>query len=109
MGKKLPDMFHNNINKKIDNNKKIYSSLIDNDKNKENRSIKDLNKIDRFTIEQKIFNIFNSNDYIYKADVTIVMEGGEFKKRIIGKNADNIITIDNEYIPISKIQDIYKD
>mgnify|MGYP007070340742 CR=1 FL=1 len=94
MGKKLPDMFHNNINKQIDNNKKIYSSLID--KDKENRSIKDLSKVDRFAIEQKIFNIFNSSDYIYKADVTIVMEGGEFKKRIVGKNTDNIITIDNE-------------
>ena len=30
------------------------------------------------------------------------------KKRIVARNNNNIITIDNEYIPISIIRDIYK-
>jgi len=108
MSKQLPEMYRNEVNKKINNNKYVFSSLI---KEKENKNIKEdiINiKNDRFTIEQKIFNIFNSKDYIYKADVTIVTDTQTIKKRIIGKNNNNLITIDNEYIPISIIRDIYK-
>ena len=108
MSKQLPEMYRNEVNKKINNNKYVFSSLI---KEKENKNIQEdiINiKNDRFTIEQKIFNIFNSKDYIYKADVTIVTDTQTIKKRIIGKNNNNLITIDNEYIPISIIRDIYK-
>lgn len=111
MKKDLPEMYHNNINKNINNNKCIYSSLIKNteEENTKKNSNKEINKKnDWFTIEQKIFNIFNSKDYIYKADVTIVTDTQTIKKRIVGKNANNLITIDNEYIPISIIKDIYK-
>ena len=106
MSKNLPEMFRCNLVKNINNNKTIYSSLIDNKNDKKN--INNNVKTDRFTIEQKIFNIFNSKDYIYKADVTIVTDEQKINKRIIGKNSDNLITIDNEYIPISIIRDIYK-
>jgi len=105
MNKNLPEMFRCNFVKNINNNKTIFSSLMDNkNDNKKNNNI----KTDRFTIEQKIFNIFNSKDYIYKADVTIVTDEQTINKRIIGKNNENLITIDNEYIPISIIKDIYK-
>jgi len=109
MRKDLPEMYHNNFNKDINNNRCVFSSLVDktedvfNDKN----IIKD-KKNDWFTIEQKIFNIFNSKDYIYKADVTIVTDNQVLNKRIVGKNNSNLITINNEYIPISIIRDIYK-
>ena len=73
-----------------------------------NEFIENDSNVNVFTIEQKIFNIFNSKDYIYKADVTIVTDTQTLKKRIIGKNNNNLITIDNEYIPISIINDIYK-
>jgi len=109
MGKELPKMYHNDFNKDINNNRCVFSSMID---KKEERitkkdTIGDL-KNDRFAIEQKIFNIFNSKDYIYKADVMIVTDEQVLKKRIIGKNNNNLITMDNEYIPISIIRDIYK-
>lgn len=109
MGKELPEMYHNDFHKDINNNRCVFNSMID---KKEIRTYKkDIfsnGKNDRFTIEQKIFNIFNSKDYIYKADVTIVTDEQVLKKRIIGKNNTNLITIDNEYIPISIIRDIYK-
>lgn len=111
MKKDLPEMYHNNINKNINNNSCIFSSLIDKkveQKDNLNLKSKTIKKDDWFTIEQKIFNIFNAKDYIYKADVTIVTDEQTIKKRIVGKNANNLITIDNEYIPISIIQDIYK-
>ena len=59
-----------------------------------------------YTVEQKIYNIFKSPTYIYKADVVILTNSGKLEKRIIGKNKDNLITIDNEYIPINTINRI---
>lgn len=109
MEKELPKMYHNEFNKDFNNNRYVFSSMIDKkERNNNNRELNDNKKNDRFTIEQKIFNIFNSKDYIYKADVTIVTDEQVLKKRIIGKNSANLITIDNEYIPISIIRDIYK-
>ena len=106
--KELPKMYQNKITKKINNDQKIYSSI----ENKNNNSISKLPKNNtinnRYNIEQKIYNIFNSPDYIYKVDVTIITDTGTTEKRIVGKNRTNLITIDNEYIPISSIIDIYK-
>jgi len=108
MSKDLPKMYQNSFDKEINNNRCVFSSLIDKkEKNKPKELLND-NKYDRFTIEQKIFNIFNSKDYIYKADVTIVTDNQVLQKRVVGKNNANLITIDNEYIPISIIRDIYK-
>ena len=108
MNKELPEMYRCNFNKEIKNNENVYSTLVNGKSN--NLDIKDgINKTnDRFTIEQKIFNIFNARDYIYKADVTIVTDEQVLKKRIVGKNNNNLITMDNEYIPISIIRDIYR-
>ena len=109
MSKDLPKMYQNTFNKEINNNRCIYSSLLDKKEIKHKEKVKEKDvKFDRFTIEQKIFNIFNSKDYIYKADVTIVTDNQVLQKRIIGKNSDNLITMDNEYIPISIIRDIYR-
>jgi len=111
MEKELPKMYHNNFEKTFNNNKSVFNSMIDKKETirKDERKEKSIEqKNDWFTIEQKIFSIFNSKDYIYKADVTIVTDEQTINKRIIGKNANNLITIDNEYIPISIIKDIYK-
>lgn len=107
MSRELPEMYRNSFDKEIKNNEYVFSTL---DKRNNNNLKRKRNKNvnDRFTIEQKIFNIFNSKDYIYKADVTIVTDTQTFNKRIVGKNSSNLITIDNEYIPISTIRDIYK-
>ena len=97
--KKLPMMYHNKITRNIENNEKIYSSM-DNDKKDDS--------VEFFDIDRKIKNIFNHPDYIYKVNVSITTNSGVLNKVIIGKNNDNLITIDNEYIPISSIIDISK-
>ena len=66
-----------------------------------------INNKNNYTVEQKIYNIFNSPNYIYKIDVVIVTDNNKVIKRIIGKNKNNLITMDNEYIPINTIRDIY--
>ena len=101
MSKELPKMYQNKVNKKFNNIQEVFSTLYD--ERKDDIVVKN----DIYTIEQKIYNIFKSPTYIYKADVIIITSDGKLEKRIIGKNKDNLITIDNEYIPINIIKDIY--
>lgn len=99
----LPRMYHNKIEKDLNNNKKVFSTL---EKEEERKSI-NINDKNNYTVEQKIYNIFNSPNYIYKIDVVIVTDTSKEIKRIVGKTKTNLITMDNEYIPINKIRDIY--
>lgn len=99
MKKELPKMYHCTIDKEINNIQNIYSSFYD------EKSIRNINN--DIDIENKINNIFNSPNFVYKADVTIVLENKTIKKRIIAKKNNNLITIDNELIPIQLIKDIY--
>ena len=102
--KELPRMYQNKINKKIGSIQKVYSTLNENRNEKKEDSI----RYSSISIDKKINNIFNSYDYVYKADVTIVTDKETLRKRIVARNKNNLITIDNEYIPISIIRDIYK-
>lgn len=93
--KDLPKVFQNKIDKNIKNNKEVFygsskEQIIDNSK----------------TITQKINEIFSSPNYVYKANVEITLKDKKITKRIIGRNKDNIITMDNLIIPIKDILDI---
>ena len=101
--KELPKMYQNKINKKINSIQKVYSSL----DNKTTINTTDI-RYPSTSIDKKIDNIFKSHDYVYKADVTIITDNDTLKKRIVARNNNNLITLDNEYIPISIIRDIYK-
>ncbi|MDO5569623.1 MAG: hypothetical protein Q4G04_05920 [bacterium] len=105
MKKELPKMYENPIDKDLRNSQLVFSTLEPNTK-KEYSQVD--NKTPSLTIEQKIYNILHSPSYIYKADVTIILDDGPVKKRIVGKKKDYLITIDNEYIPINKIRNIYQ-
>lgn len=104
MEKKLPEIFHNKIDKKIENNKSVFYSKENNTRtsNEENEKTKDLN------IYQKINQIFSSPNYVYKADVYIKLKDREITTRIIGRNKSFLITMDNQLIPITDIIDITK-
>lgn len=101
--KDLPKVFANKIDKKIENNKTY--SISKNEEKVEERKF----KIEK-NINQKINEIFSSPKYVYKADVIITTNEGILEKRIIGKNRNNLITMDNELIDIGQIKDIkYKE
>lgn len=102
MEKKIPKVFKGSV-KTNGNNEKIYYS---NENNKKN--IKDNKPNEHLNINQKIKNIFNSSDYIYKADVEIKLKNGWTKKRIVGRNSTHLITMENELIPLSDVLDIKK-
>ena len=111
--KEKGNMYKSPINKEINNSQKVYSTLYENDTEINNQSnltnnyVKK-NIIDYRSVDRKIYDILHSNDYIYKADVTIVLKDRTINKKIIGIHGNNLITIDNEYIPIDNIKDIYK-
>ena len=109
--KDLPKMYRNKIEKEIRNNEKIFSTIYNNEKNiieKEERSNNQkITTKKAYTVEQKIANIFNSPNYIYKIDVVIITDTERKNKRIVGKTKTDLITIENEYIPINTIRDIY--
>lgn len=102
MEKKLPKVFANKVDGKSGNNEDVYCSFDD----KEERTVKTPSKLTGKNVNQKINEIFNSNSYIYKADVKITLKSGTVTKRIVGRNATHLITIDNELIPITDIVDI---
>lgn len=105
--KKIPKVFANKVNNKAGNNENVFYSeyqKYDNSKQSFSHETNSLNK----NINQKINDIFNSSDYVYKADVEIILNDKTIKRKVIGRNSTNLLTIDNELIPISNIVDIKK-
>lgn len=98
MNKKLPDLFQNKIDKKLNNNESFYVSG--------KSEIKKTTNFNKNDIEKKINSIFSSPSYIYRASTIITLKTGDVEKKIIGKNKNALITIDNELIPIDEILDI---
>lgn len=101
--KDLPKVFHNKIDKTFNNNKIVFYS---NNKSSDNDSNNSNELIDKRNVLQKINSIFSSPNYVYKANVEITLKDKKVTKRIIGRNKDYIITMDNDLIPIIDIIDI---
>ena len=100
---KKPKMYQNKVNKEFHNNKTVFISY-DNDNSISN----DYNKIfDSNIIRNKIDKIINSNNFIYSKLVHIVIGNDTITRKIVGIYNNNLVTIDNEYIPIASIKDIY--
>lgn len=98
---KKPNVFVNKITKKMENNERIYYG-----KATEKKEKMTTKAVRGNTIEQKISSIFSSPTYVYKADVKITLKDKEILKKIVGKNRNYLITMDNELIPIEDIIDI---
>ena len=95
--KEIPEVFHNKVNKNFSNNENVfYSKGVYN--NNDTHKTKSIN--------QKINDIFSSPKYVYKANVEIRLNDKTLSKRIIGRNKNYIITMDNMVIPIKDIIDI---
>lgn len=105
MEKKLPKVFANSIDKKLSNNETIYYERKGEVKEE---VLKPKSRIidESLNINQKINKIFGSSRYVYKADVDITLKDGKISKKIIGRNKNELITMDNELIKIADIIDI---
>lgn len=94
-----PKMYRCDKAKEFHNNRMVYTSYNDN-------NISTFN--DTSDIRKKINNIFNSSNFIYRTKVNIVIGNQILSKKIVGLYNNNLVTIDNEHIPINIINDIYK-
>ena len=106
MVKKLPSVFANKNVKGNGNNEKVFYSNYDRDAG--NDVVASGDKRFSKNINQKLNDIFNASNYIYKADVEIVLRDKTVVKRIVGRNSTHLITMDNELIPIVDVVDIKK-
>ena len=57
--KKIPEIYVNKINKKIDNNKEVFYSYKDNDE-----IVEEVKLLDEYTLQKKINKLFRANDFI---------------------------------------------
>jgi len=98
-----PKMYRCNAKKEFNNNRSVYASYNDNGNRNNTDIVYDTNEI-----RKKINEIFGAHDFIYRTKVNILIDNQVITKKIIGLYNNNLVTIDNEYIPISMIKDIYK-
>ena len=94
-----PKLYQHREKKEFKNNRQVYYSM-----DKEDTNII-WNSND---IRKKINNIINSPSFIYRTEVNIVIGNETIVRKIIGIYNNNLVTIDNEHIPIDSIKDIYK-
>ncbi len=100
--KKLPDIFVNNINKKISHNDAVYYSYKDN-----YEEVKVKKKYNFNEMQNKINNLFKSNDFVYKKKFHIITNNMEGDFEIISKSYDYLLTINGNKIMIKDILEIY--
>lgn len=107
MAKELPKVFRNKINKELKNNSQFYYSA-NNTENKNLEEKQENKSHNNNNIRKKINDIFMSPNYIYKATVSIKTKTETLETKIIGRNKNFLITMDNKTIPINDIIDITK-
>ena len=94
-----PEMYRGNIKKEFNNNRSVYASYNNGNNN-------EFKVYDTGIVRKKINEIFNSDSFIYRTKVKMMIDNQIVIKKVIGVYNDNLVTIDNEYIPINIIGDI---
>ncbi|MBQ2640225.1 MAG: hypothetical protein IJF92_05665 [Bacilli bacterium] len=89
--KKLPKIYQNNINKNINNNKRItYVN----------------NKDNIFSVKNTLDKIFTGVGYSYNIPVIIETNDKVYDTSIVTRTKRNIFTLDNDVIKIEDINNI---
>ena len=89
--KKLPKIYQNDISKEINNNKKsCYVSL-------------EPIEIEKDELDITLDEIFSGLGYSYNIPLIIKTTKDNYQTSLIAKIKNNLITIDNEIIPISEV------
>ena len=79
-----------------------------NENNNQDRSILGEKEItNEKSVDNQIKDVFNSDKFLYKADVLVtLLDGSSNKKTIIGRSNNSLITIDDELIDVKDISRI---
>lgn len=93
MDKDLPNIYKGNVSNDNNQNESILG---------EKRDI-----VFKRSVDDQIRDVFNSPDFVYKADTFITLKNGDkIKKTIIGRSNNSLITIDDELIDVKDIESI---
>ena len=94
--KKLPKIYHEQINKKIKNNKEIaYVSKEDITEEKKEESI-----------DEVLNKVFNGIGYSFNIPLRIETFNKVYETSLIAKSNNYLITFDNDTIPLSEVKKI---
>lgn len=107
MNKKLPNLYVNKIEKAIVNNERIFYSAFESKVKEEPTSEVYTKEEDALSVEDKVNELFNSPNYVYKMNAIITLKDNTvIDKDIIGQMDGKLITIDEDLIDINDIRDI---
>jgi hypothetical protein len=109
MEKKLPNLYVNKIEKHINNNNAMFYSAHKKEVDQESINTKKVEIIVKSgDVKDEIKKMFDSPNYVYKMDATIVLKNNEtIKKGIIGQTSSKLLTIDDDLIDINDIKEIH--
>ncbi len=93
--KKLPKVFKNEINKTINNNKTVCYL--------KNEKVEEVIEDSTVDVQSILDSIFSGIGYSYNIPVIIKTSSKTYDTSLITKSSLNVITLDNEVIPISDI------
>ena len=95
--KNLPELYKNNNMNPIDNNKKVYYM-----------KKKDSRELNNNSVEDELDSIFHSLGYSYNIPIELVTTKGIYYTSLVTKTKENVVTIDNQIIPISEIRRVIR-
>ena len=90
--KELPKVYVHPFDKKLQNNSDLFYGKMERNIN----------------IQEEIYKIFHSKDFVYKSHVEITTQEGVFDEILVGKTRSYLLTMDGKRIAIEEIIDIKK-
>ena len=95
MSKKIPSVYVNPINKKINNSQELFYGKSNYERDEED-------------INESVKKIFNSPNHVYKTRVIITTTNDVIECDVVGKTLKSLLTLDGKQILISDIKKIQK-
>lgn len=99
--KKLPKIYHEDINKKIKNNKEVtYIKNSNTNTNSVNVGVQEE------SVDEVLKKVFSGIGYSFNIPLRIETTSKVYETSLIGKSRDYLITFDNDTIPLSEVKRI---
>lgn len=96
--KKLPKIYHEDLNKAIPNNREVY--YLKNQESKETEERKSE------SVDEVLKKVFNGIGYSFNIPLKIITNNKTYETSLIGKTGNYLITFDNDTIPLSEVKEI---
>ncbi len=91
MSKKLPNIYRAPISKRIKNNDQVFYSAMDSQRViPQGESKKD--------VRSEIDALFQEEGYLFNKNVVIKTKESSYDTALVSRNANGVITLDNDYI-----------